>query len=554
MSRRGFVGRVLTATGVAGAAGLPFGSVAAAAGAEVGSEGALAPGNGVARRKQAYRVRVAAAAQQRESPVPSHPDNGDEARYPNRIGSYSKGLPHDDRGEVDQAAYDALLRAVAQRRPEEFEAIPMGCPTGRRLVNPQAGLSFELEGGDAAAFFMPPAPAFASAERHGEMVELYWQALLRDVPFSEYPGHPLARAAAADLTRLSDFRGPKVGDRVTPKTLFRNVTPGDTVGPWVSQFFYKPMPIGSSHIEARMRTPLPALDFVTDYAEWLNLQRGCQPSVRPQHDPVWRYPRTGRDLAGWVHMDLIYQAYFQAMVCLLAGPSDDPHLNGMAAPFDANNPYFLSRNQEGFVTFGAPHIASLLCEVAARCMKAQWFQKWFVHRALRPEVYAGRVHNHLAGRARYPLSAELLESPALGQVFDRHGTYLLPLAFPEGSPLHPAYGSGHATVAGACVTILKAWFDEDWVVPDPVVPAPDGLSLVPYEGPALRLGGELNKLASNVAMGRNFAGIHYRSDAIEAMKLGEAVAVSILRDHRLLYNERFEGFTFRNFDGIRVVV
>ncbi len=40
------------------------------------------------------------------------------------------------------------------------------------------------------------------------------------------------------------------------------------------------------------------------------------------------------------------------------------------------------------------------------------------------------------------------------------GNALLPMAFPEGSPTHPAYGAGHATVAGACVTILKAWFDE----------------------------------------------------------------------------------------------
>ena len=39
------------------------------------------------------------------------------------------------------------------------------------------------------------------------------------------------------------------------------------------------------------------------------------------------------------------------------------------------------------------------------------------------------------------------------------GNWLLPMAFPEGSPMHPSYGAGHATVAGACTTILKAWFD-----------------------------------------------------------------------------------------------
>jgi hypothetical protein len=60
---------------------------------------------------------------------------------------------------------------------------------------------------------------------------------------------------------------------------------------------------------------------------------------------------------------------------------------------------------------------------------------------------------------------------------------------------------------------------------------------------------QLNKLAANVAIGRNFAGIHRRSDYTESVKLGEAVAICVLEDHRLTYNERFEGFRFTKFDG-----
>src|SRR5262249_446464 len=33
----------------------------------------------------------------------------------------------------------------------------------------------------------------------------------------------------------------------------------------------------------------------------------------------------------------------------------------------------------------------------------------------------------------------------------------------------------------------------------------------PYTGAALTVGGELNKLASNIALGRDAAGVHYRS-------------------------------------------
>src|SRR5207237_7550311 len=122
-----------------------------------------------------------------------------------------------------------------------------------------------------------------------------------------------------------------------------------------------------------------------------------------------------------------------------------------------------------------------------------------------------RIHNYLTGAApQYPLgTADLLNSPVLDLLHSKYGGYLLPIAFPEGSPLHPAYGSGHATVAGACVTILKAWFDESYLIPDPVQPTPDGLALVPYTAAPLTLRGELNKMASNVAIGRNIAGIHW---------------------------------------------
>jgi hypothetical protein len=130
------------------------------------------------------------------------------------------------------------------------------------------------------------------------------------------------------------------------------------------------------------------------------------------------------------------------------------------------------------------------------------------------------------------------------------------MAFPEGSPTHPAYGAGHATVAGACVTILKAWFKESTKLVDlgvtPLQPSDDGLSLLNYTGADagdLNVGGELNKIASNVALGRDIAGVHWRSDATESLKLGEKVAIGILKDQRSCYNEAFGGFTLTKFDG-----
>ena len=481
-----------------------------------------------------------------------HPNNQDESLYPNKLGSYSKGLPHNNDGTVVLSAYNALLQAINSGRPADFDAIPLGGTTG--LTNPQAGLAFDLQGPDAHALLQPPAPAFASRAQAAEISENYWMALLRDVPYSQYTSNPIASAAAADLTLYgADFNAPKSGGAVTTANLFRGLTPGDLMGPYLSQFFYQDCNFGANKLEQKITTTVPGVDYMTDFATWLAVQRGiAQPSNT--FDPVPRYMRNGRDIGQWVHIDVLFQGYFHAFLVLA----------GAGAPFDDGNPYNGNPSQIGFGTFGGPHIATLLCEVSTRALKAVWFQKWFVHRRLRPEVMAERVDRTLFHGAGYPVHAEILnsfnDSNRLGG-FMPPGNALLPMAFPEGSPTHPAYGAGHATVAGACVTILKAWFKETTrlvdIGLDPVQPADDGLTLVPYTGSDagdLTVGGELNKIAANVALGRDAAGVHWRSDANESLKLGEQIAIGILRDQRACYNEVFNGFSLTKFDGTTISV
>ena len=134
------------------------------------------------------------------------------------------------------------------------------------------------------------------------------------------------------------------------------------------------------------------------------------------------------------------------------------------------------------------------------------------------------------------------------------------MAFPEGSPNHTSYGSGHATVAGACVTMLKALFDDSQLIKNPVVPDPatNWQTLIPYAAPSgeppLTVGGELNKIVSNVSQGRNIAGVHWRSDATESNLLGEAATISMLYDMKRTFSEPFSGFTFTKFDGTTITV
>lgn len=473
---------------------------------------------------------------------PEHVNNGEEGDYP-FVANYSKGLPHDDVGEVEPAAYNALLRAISTQRIEDFERIPV---TERKLVNPQAGLAFDLEGPDPQALLQPPAPRIDSARNSAEMVELYWMALLRDVPFADFASHPLAALAAAELTDLSDYRAPRQDGKVTPALLFRGDERGDTRGPYLSQFLLRDIPYGTLLVPQLLDTVRDE-DFLTDFDSWLAVQRGfaVPPIERDQQNR--RYLRTPRELANYVHFDALYEAYLNAALILL----------GLNAPLDNGNPYVHSATQEGFGTYGGPHLLSLVTEVATRALKAQWFQKWFVHRRLRPEAFGGRIHAHQTGLRDYSMiDSEVLDSTALKLVNEKTGTFLLPQAFPEGSPLHPAYGSGHATVAGACVTVLKAWFDESWVLPDPVVPNTGGTALVPYTGPdatRLTVGGELDKVAANIAIARNMAGVHWRTDYSEAIRLGEAVAIGVLRDQVRVGHED-ASFGLTRFDGRRMTI
>ena len=91
------------------------------------------------------------------------------------------------------------------------------------------------------------------------------------------------------------------------------------------------------------------------------------------------------------------------------------------------------------------------------------------------------------------------------------------------------------------MSVLKAFFNEAWVVPNPVVPSDDGLFLQPWKGEPLTVGGELNKLAFNMAFGRDTAGVHFRRDEIEGIVLGELSAFSVMADVNATCNEGFDG-------------
>lgn len=524
------------------------------------SDSALGPLTPAMRREASKRIRIRAAESRENAPAPAHQNNGDEARYAaqNHYASFSKGLQHDPAtGEVVEASYQSLLAALASGRFSDFEEIIPGVPPNQsvKLTDPQAGLAFDLEGIDGHQVTLPPAYTFRSKGVIGEIAENYWLALCRDVPFASYATDPLIAQAAADLSRYAQFDGPRPGGAVTPETIFRDNTSWALSGPYLSQFMVHDVPYGSQRTSARIAFGLPGgTDYMTDEASWLAAQNGTKPGIVPLPLPDPRLLHDGRSLGDYVHIDELFQAYLNACLLLITPTAR----GGFGAPLSDDNPYKHSMTQVGFGTLGEPNFKVLVSEISTRALKAVWFQKWFVHRRIRPEVYAGRLHWHLKGARAYEFDADELAKLQGGPLAHPRivaAQSFLPMAFPEGSPTHPAYGAGHATVAAACVTVLKALFKTDVTLASLGVPImqPDagGTTLVPYAGDdrdMLTVEGELNKLAANVGIARNFAGVHWRSDYTASVKLGEQVAYHFLQDTVQTFNEDI-AFSWREMDG-----
>ena len=459
-------------------------------------------------------------------------DNGDESRYSDKRGTYTKGLQHfpigtllpNIAGLVMPASYKTFKDALLSGNASDFEQIQVGSlvlGSKGRLNGPQGGLAFCLNGLDNAQFFSPPAPALASQEYAVELIELYWASLIWSVPFANYGANATVTAAATELTaHAAQYAGPKnAAGHVTPQLLFRGPFPGETVGPYLSELLSLPAEFGALTINQQYAT-LPHLpgqppqQFMTTPAAYIAVQNGSVPAF-PAPGPVQAI-QDGAGLAAYTHDDVLYQAYLIGNQVLATAKH----------PANPGLPYLTSNSQKAFATLGGPDATALIALVAGEALKAVWWQKWFVHLRHRPEEGGYLVHlQKTAGfDAATPHPIVAASTAVAKSAAANGGSFLLPQAFPEGSPTHAAYPTGHGAVAGACITVLKFFWD--------------GGKAIPTGAPNLTLNGELHKLASNISFGHGiFAGIHWRSDTVESIRLGEQVAISVIEDRIQSYNE-----------------
>ncbi len=570
-NRRSFLGAVGGATAVVLTVGIPLEPLFE--GKHGQAEASVVPYGSAARTQASWQYRDSTADAEKIN-VGELPDNGDSQRFSDFSGSWSKCLKHDYLGMVNRSSWLSLAHALQSERWQDFQNIQVGNPGGPgftgTLNGPMGALAFDLEGLDAFATVIPPAPSVASVQTAAEEVEHYWAALMRDVPLTDYPTSSLAAQACADLNNMSYIKSHQNNEfpyPVTPQNLFRGqIVPGDgsVQGPYLSQFMIQPTFMGAQPISQQVHRFLSVseggADYLTNPTEYLNVESGFPPSFSLQYDPVFRYLRMGRDMAAFTHVDALHQEYFVA--CLV--------LAELATPVNPGNPYNGSLTQHGFGTFGTVaggpvDAKGTVPEMATRALKASWFHKWIVNLRQRPEEIGALLQARMTNQSPMPQAAaalhhDLLNSAVLPIIHGQYGTYLLPQAFPEGAPAHPCYPTGHGTVGGACITAIKFFFDCSQPIrplllaagSDVMVPTSDGLSLVPYTGSdrdSLTINGELSKLAWNVTIGHGIhAGIHFRSSSYYSILLGEQVAISVLNDRANSYKEPFT-ISITKFDG-----
>ncbi len=538
-------------------------------------------------------------------------NNGDEKSVPNYASQFSKTLQHDPTTGIlttqGQQSYVQMVQAVGNGQQSAFNAIVRAPGATIKLVNPQAAFAFCLQGCDSSLFSMPLFPNLDSPELAALMIECYLFQLCRDVYFSDYgtgtgtdtPGLGVSNSktndAAAVLQALgSAYTGPLNEEGgVDASVLFRGNSSGCLIGPYISQFmllplltaFPTPSLIGAQNlaqapfVKLVQQWPIASgREFGVSFADFIVIQNGQVPNqyVSTDYDPTnKRFFIDGRDMGSFVHSDVNCENMYYAAYILIS----------YGFPFSTALPYYNGDmlNESAFVTMAGNDVLAAVEGIVEEALRAAWAQKWRANRAIRPEAFSGLVHvAQTTGMNPYNLYSSLFTPqagvnvlaqvqayntlqanyPASNLTPQQAATYLFTQQFPEGCPAHPTYPSAHATISGACATVIKAFFQNDTLINSIVVPVKPNPSnptqLIPLvdEGETvMTVASEIDKLAFNIAFARSFAGVHYRCDGLQGILLGEQVGILWLQDLAMLYTEQdFTGFVLTQFDGTQIQI
>lgn len=473
---------------------------------------------------------------------------------------FSKTLKHDDNGLTTVEDLNRLIRISLEKGSlESINDLLMSQDPNktRKIEGVATGNSFWIRGSDVQLYntsndFFP----VDSLKHACEMIEVYENALLRDVAFNDFSIQDVNVTRALNslnkYNELSSYTGPVNSEKkITGQELFRGNGKDELAGPYISQYLVLPYSYNGINIDQKYRVEndVPA---TIDHTNYLNIQRGIVGGP-PNFSGDSKYAYSPRVLGSIVHNDPLYWAYYNA--CLISKQ------NGIKLDYEGNDVTSAWTDQ------GFPDLLESIAEISLGALRSAWNSKYNITLRLRPEAMAQRVDcikkEMFVGDVFDTIKDNLVHGEdTLAEVFSRNNNYLLLMMYPEGSPTHPSCPAGHAVVSGACTTVMKAFLkthDSDNIPlnwPSEAKHSINGNDLVTYindDKNIMTIVGEINKLASNMALGRDIGGVHYRSDGVEGIFLGEKFAIKYLqiklKEYIGLYNGMISSFKLEKFNG-----
>ena len=476
---------------------------------------------------------------------------------------FSKTLKHNEIGMTSKEDLDKLIN-VSEKYGSKYAIDMLESAQDPDKVRPLEGVatgnSFIIRGCDT--HLCDISHKFLKADNIKnicEMIEVYEKSLLRDISFFEINNNnnPDVNRAIISMNNYNNFNaytGPLNSfGKIDGKVLFRGKGVDELNGPYVSQFLILPFSYNGINIEQKYRVENDVKN-TTDYDNYLNIQRG-KVTGPPNFSGESKYVYSGRVLGSLVHNDPMYYAYYNAALIGLQ--------NGLMLEYNGTSVTSAWTDQ------GPPDCLASIAEIALAALRVAWYSKYNVGLKLRPEVMAYRIdqiyNSVLVGNDFDKIKNYLAYGKeTLDEVLNKNpnSNLLLTQMYPEGSPNHPSWPAGHAVLAGACTTVLKAFFkthDSDYnplLWPKSPQHSIDGESLQEYDEQdknSLTIVGEFNKLASNMSIGRNIAGVHYRCDGDWGIFLGETFAIKYLQTKLLEYisidNNMISSFVLEKMNG-----
>jgi len=504
-------------------------------------------------------------------------DDGSDVYYPYLFG---KTLAHNaTTGFILKEDGDKLIEAIELNTLSALQAVPRATGANRKIEGFFCNQSIPNEGKMPFNITMNGFIEVDSESHIFEMMEVYAKQLARDIPFVTWSSDTTIGNLVTALNNYnsSAITAPMDNDAITRKLLFRGIGQDEQYGPYVSQFLYHSFRYGSQPVTQQFYEESNSNNGLSMSA-WLNVQRGISvENTSTVNTAGSKYVYSPRMLGSIVHNDPFYQFFYNAAMV------------GLQKGVTATGLSLGSINSSPWVDAGPPVVSLMVAEVCLGALQVAWYQKYGLNLGIRPEVLAQRItlsYNNSTLRTNVPKLSTIKTQADKGidiltginaQNIANGGedlggqNYYLNTIFNEGSPTHPTLPAGHAVVAGAASTVLKSIFVTHdtagnklpWVAGSrtAVQANSDGSALVSYaesDASSMTIVGELNKLASNIALGRDMAGVHFRADGDMGILSGEEYAISFMQSKIKEFGSReaglFGGFTLEKFDGTTVLI